>query len=187
MSYKLFVDDIRDAPDSTWVVVRSVQQARLLIRTHGIPDEMSLDHDMGTNPGGDVSEFVKWLILYDMEFDIIKRPLVYKIHSANPVASENMRSWLDNYMKQKFPNRGKILVVGNVSQAVMTALRQTGMEIVQSDGSAESIRGQQFDIACVDDTEAFLDLYNAQASNNGLNKYGIDKLNCTFQRKGKQK
>lgn len=46
VSVKLFLDDIREAPDATWVVVRNILDAKLLLE-EGIVLDASLDHDLG--------------------------------------------------------------------------------------------------------------------------------------------
>lgn len=44
---KLYVDDIRNAPDETWTVARSVDSAISFISQFGAEiDEISLDHDI---------------------------------------------------------------------------------------------------------------------------------------------
>ena len=45
---KLFVDDVRDAPDDSWHVVRTVTEAiRCLYRFKADIKEISIDHDIG--------------------------------------------------------------------------------------------------------------------------------------------
>lgn len=46
---KLFVDDIRGAPDSTWLVARTVTEAIRYIARFDF-DEISLDHDVSHYP-----------------------------------------------------------------------------------------------------------------------------------------
>src|SRR5260370_10100302 len=43
---KLFLDDIRKPPDSTWDVVRSYDAFVAYIETNGVPDIISFDHDL---------------------------------------------------------------------------------------------------------------------------------------------
>lgn len=42
---KLWIDDIRNAPDDTWVVARTINSAIKAIRTFNI-EEISFDHDI---------------------------------------------------------------------------------------------------------------------------------------------
>lgn len=46
---KLFVDDMRNAPDDSWVVARKVEQAIRLLAVQNF-DEVSLDHDIENRP-----------------------------------------------------------------------------------------------------------------------------------------
>lgn len=46
MMKKLFVDDVRDTPDETWILARDVPTAKDFIQTVEF-DVMSLDHDIG--------------------------------------------------------------------------------------------------------------------------------------------
>lgn len=44
---KLFLDDVRNPPDDTWVVVRSYDEFVNYIEKEGVPDFISFDHDLG--------------------------------------------------------------------------------------------------------------------------------------------
>lgn len=67
------------------------------IITHGLPDKISFDHDLGEGKSG--MDCVKWLINWcmDKHEDLPE----WSIHSSNPVGSENMDSMLTNYIKFK--------------------------------------------------------------------------------------
>jgi hypothetical protein len=43
---KLFLDDVRTPPDSTWDVVRSFDAFVNYVSEHGVPDVVSFDHDL---------------------------------------------------------------------------------------------------------------------------------------------
>lgn len=43
---KLFLDDIREAPDGSWLIVRNIEHAKQIIQS-GFVTECSLDHDLG--------------------------------------------------------------------------------------------------------------------------------------------
>jgi 5'-nucleotidase len=49
MSWKLFLDIERFPKDTSWLVARSVDEAKALIAQHGYPVEMSLDYELGKN------------------------------------------------------------------------------------------------------------------------------------------
>jgi hypothetical protein len=89
---KLFLDDIRDAPDNTWAVVRSFDAFKEWIIANGIPDVISFDHDLGLEvPTG--MDCAKW---------IVTRGLVLKsflVHSANPPGRENIDGLLRNWKR----------------------------------------------------------------------------------------
>lgn len=43
---KLFLDDERDPPDSSWAVVRNYASFAAYLQEHGVPDVISFDHDL---------------------------------------------------------------------------------------------------------------------------------------------
>ena len=97
MRYKLFVDDIRNPPDDSWVVVRSYDEAVGMVSRNGIAFEMSLDHDLGEGPT--VHEFVKWLVNHVLDGnDEFPSDFSYHVHSANPVGILNIRGLLDGFL-----------------------------------------------------------------------------------------
>ena len=107
MSYKLFLDDIRNVPmvfpeltNNDFVVVRSYHAFVKHIMKHGVPDFISFDNDLGEdalhNILPDGYACAKWLV-YKSGLDI--RNLKYNVHSANPVASKQIKGLLDNYIE----------------------------------------------------------------------------------------
>lgn len=104
---KLFLDDFRNPPDSSWDTVKSYDEFVAHIEKNGVPDIISFDHDLGKEhygyyidyiaQGADseipYEEFVektgydcaKWLI----ERGIL--PKEYRIHSMNPAEAMNIR------------------------------------------------------------------------------------------------
>jgi hypothetical protein len=93
MHYKLYLDDERSPSKSKgWVIVRNVDHAKAMIRSQGLPFEMSLDHDLGENvPTG--YDFVKWLASQDYDIRNVK----INVHSANPVGSRNIIGFVNNW------------------------------------------------------------------------------------------
>lgn len=79
---KLFLDDLRPAPNDSWDVVRSFDEFKAYIIKHGVPDIISFDHDLGLGPNG--YDCVKWLIEKNYK---IKE---FHAHSMNPVGRENI-------------------------------------------------------------------------------------------------
>lgn len=102
--YKLFLDDVRDAPEG-WILCRTVGQAKQQIRDWGLPSTLSFDHDLGYNPvsgNNETSmELMHWIIGKDQKnvFDVSNMKI--KIHSANPVGRKNLMGLWDSYMKFK--------------------------------------------------------------------------------------
>jgi hypothetical protein len=90
MSRRLFLDDVRDPPDRSWDVVRSFDEFVRYIEAHGMPDEISFDHDLGDNvPSG--MDCAKWLVETE-------RPLArFTVHSANPPGRANIEGLLENW------------------------------------------------------------------------------------------
>ena len=91
---QIYVDDIRNPPDNSWIVVRSYGEAIALIDTHwGNIQAISLDHDLGEVKTG-------YDIVCHMELKARQEPdnfppEVY-FHTANPVGWQNMKRVLDS-------------------------------------------------------------------------------------------
>ena len=103
---KLWVDDVRPAPDGEWVVCKSVDRTKWMIEycelicsdlnlnnendklTYDVYaiEIISLDHDAGdyARDGGDYIKLLDWLEETGRNYPI-------RIHSMNPVGVENMR------------------------------------------------------------------------------------------------
>lgn len=107
MSYKLFLDDIRSVDivydksmENEFVVVRSVAAFIQYIEEYGLPSYISFDNDLGLDEDGSIAPdgyaAAKWLV-YDKQFDL--RQLQFYVHSANPVASQQIQGLLDNYIR----------------------------------------------------------------------------------------
>lgn len=90
----VYMDDVRPGPDifdedwDKWVVVRSVENVKILLN---LIDDLSLDHDMGDNheTGYDL---VKWMA------ENQKWPEgITTIHSQHPVGAQQMKGVIDRY------------------------------------------------------------------------------------------
>lgn len=96
MSIKIWLDDIREAPNG-YIHVKSVNSAKRLISlciAQGYEVELDLDHDLGdyAYDGGDAIYLVHWLA--ENEF----YPTI-RLHTMNPVGRENMQAIIDRYWK----------------------------------------------------------------------------------------
>lgn len=88
---KLWVDDVRQAPDKTYIHAITVTEAKLAIQIFEeyppAPLELiDMDHDAGEYAayGGDYIKLLDWLEETGRSYPI-------RIHSQNPVGAENMR------------------------------------------------------------------------------------------------
>lgn len=100
MTWKLFIDDIRKVDDG-FILARSVDEAIKLIEEKGFPKEISFDHDLGENvpTGKDFSNLIVEKIL-DGEW-ILPSNFKFNVHSDNTVGSENIRSYLNSFLKSQ--------------------------------------------------------------------------------------
>lgn len=103
----LFLDDVRtidmvypDSAKNNFDIVRSYNEFVHYIKANGLPDFISFDNDLGLDENGEVAKdgyaTAKWLI-YESGLDL--QDLRYHVHSANPVAAEQIRGLLNNYIK----------------------------------------------------------------------------------------
>ena len=107
MSYKLFLDDLRNVQmvyknltDDDFIIVRNFHDFKTIILEKGLPELISFDNDLGLDENDQIAEdgyaCAKWLV-YESGIDL--RDLKFNVHSANPVASQQIQSLLDNYIK----------------------------------------------------------------------------------------
>ncbi len=104
---KLFLDDIRTvnmvyepSMESEFDIVRTYDAFVDYIEKNGLPDFISFDNDLGLGNDGKVAPdglaAAKWLV-YESGLDL--QNLKFKVHSANPVAAEQIKGLLNNYIK----------------------------------------------------------------------------------------
>lgn len=131
---KLFLDDIRIPKDaiglvnpnlnrfyfeSDWVVVRSYDEFINYIKSNGVPDFVSFDHDLSDEHYNDLLSNKNWRSgnsIIDLEYEEYKEKTGYEcakwlvdwcidngvkfpeyiVHSANPVGKKNIVSYLEN-------------------------------------------------------------------------------------------
>lgn len=101
MMMKLWIDDVRPAPDG-FIWCKSVNQAKAAINAYEHQYScdtilIDLDHDAGDyfNDGGDYVKILNWL----EEKKIVDAGYFFKIHSQNPVGVMNMRDiiWFNGW------------------------------------------------------------------------------------------
>ena len=104
---KLFLDDIRTiamvydkSMESEFDIVRNYHDFVAHIKKNGLPDFISFDNDLGLDKNGNLAPdgyaAAKWLV-YESGLDL--RNLKFKVHSANPIAAEQIRGLLNNYLQ----------------------------------------------------------------------------------------
>ncbi len=91
---KIWVDDIRPAPES-FVWCKSTNEAlRLIVSNIENVECIDLDHDMGDTFGGDaihiLNELERKSRLNDAFSKSVKK-IKFRLHTANPVGEQNMR------------------------------------------------------------------------------------------------
>lgn len=105
--FRLFLDDLRtvemvypDADPADFVIVRNYEDFVSSILLRGRPDFISFDNDLGLGRDGEVAPdgyaAARWLV-YDSGLDL--RGLRFHVHSANPVAADQIRGLLDHYLR----------------------------------------------------------------------------------------
>ena len=105
---KLYVDDIRDAPDESWTLVRTITEAiRLISMFSDTMTEISLDHDISHEvridgqyrpfPSPETYQPVAYFIgeLYK-GYRVEDKPKVI-LHTANPIGASSMYDILTYY------------------------------------------------------------------------------------------
>lgn len=91
---KLFVDDVREPPDSSWSVVRKVEAAIKFIDRFR-PTTISLDHDIEGRPDDETFKPVAYFIGEKYQNDTMwADDLGIVIHSDNPVGAAQLKDIL---------------------------------------------------------------------------------------------
>lgn len=99
MTYKLFLDDLRNPKSNDWVVVRSYDEFVECIKINGCPSHISFDHDLGEGKTG--YDAAKFLVELDLDTKCIPNNFNFNVHSANPIGAKNIEMLLDNYIRCK--------------------------------------------------------------------------------------
>jgi hypothetical protein len=95
--WKLWLDDQLADPDaperhtrSGFIGAASTAEAIALVESLGVPEYMSLDHDLGQSDRS--MDFLKWL-----SNNYTDSPPKYDVHSANPIGRENIISFMESW------------------------------------------------------------------------------------------
>ena len=98
---KLYIDDERNPKGKFDIITRSSESTIKWMIDNGCPSFISFDHDLG---GEDTSMIiVKWMVERDMDLReedsfFIPQNFEFNVHSANPVGSLNLNSYLNSYL-----------------------------------------------------------------------------------------
>lgn len=93
---KVYLDDLRKEPEG-YVLVKNVKSLKELLEKERHFDVLSLDNDLG-NDKLEGYDFVKWYVNQKIEGKNYEID-VFKIHSANVIASKNMKDLLRSAIK----------------------------------------------------------------------------------------
>jgi hypothetical protein len=106
---KIWLDDVRNAPDETWLWVRDFDEAQSALNKYrGKVELMSFDHDLGLVEDGLFLDYAD--SGYDLLCWIEKMaakgkwqfvPARMQIHSANPVGRKNMQAAIDSIERMR--------------------------------------------------------------------------------------
>ena len=117
MKYKIYLDDVRTPIDKDWIVVRNYEEFVNYITNNGLPYLISFDHDLADEHydpsmySGNYDDVAKNFkektgmdaarFLVNLSMDTgIELPKIY-VHSANPIGSQNIISYINNYLESK--------------------------------------------------------------------------------------
>lgn len=98
---KIFLDDVRDVPNDTWLLARTATEFFGLLKKHQDSVEVvSLDHDLGEHQGGYMQPAFDgaWVARWMVNEDVLPSKMIY-IHSMNPVGAANMVNILNEQNK----------------------------------------------------------------------------------------
>jgi hypothetical protein len=114
MTFNLFIDDERYPFDvkwgpsqdqelyinGEWIIARNWDEVLEIVLSLGFPKLISFDHDLGEKQktGYEIAQKLCNMIMDGIE---IPFGFEYKVHSKNPVGSENIRAYMGNFLKHK--------------------------------------------------------------------------------------
>jgi hypothetical protein len=113
--WNLFLDDIRFPEDVRYNygpydrlrICRNMDDAVWAVKQYGLPTFISFDHDLADTHYiiGDGEKtgytFAKWLCDYIMDNNLrLPAGFDFFVHSMNPVGAENIRKYMENFLKQ---------------------------------------------------------------------------------------
>lgn len=89
----------KNMSDNDFIIVRSYEDFVSVIVEKGLPEFISFDNDLGLAADGEVAPdgyaAAKWLV-YESGLNL--SDLKFYVHSANPVAAQQIKGLLNNYI-----------------------------------------------------------------------------------------
>jgi hypothetical protein len=95
MMIQIYLDDVREAPDSTWKVFRSAESLIAFLKEYkGEIAVLSLDHDLGLDvqTGYDVIAWIEERVAQGL----MVAPVNIRVHSANPVGAKRISQAIES-------------------------------------------------------------------------------------------
>ena len=126
MKYKLYLDDLRypDPDNMDWRIARNYHDAVWYCKNYGLPYHVAFDHDLadvhynldsGYGPLDEFMDgksapreftgydFAKWFCNHVLDNNIdLPFNFSYNVHSANPVGAENIRRYMESFLKDGY-------------------------------------------------------------------------------------
>ncbi len=100
MTWRLFLDDNRDAPVGL-MVARSFLEAKNLVLSCGCPEYISFDYYLGDGELTGV-DFAKWLMQADASDRIqIPEDFEFDVHSSSPDGATEICNTLSDYLSSR--------------------------------------------------------------------------------------
>lgn len=94
---KLWIDDIRDSPDDSWIIVRSSNAAIRYITKEGMPNRIAFDHDLGDDDTSIL--IIKFIVESFLDGSLtIPNDFDYSVHSMNPIGSKNIKEYMNRFL-----------------------------------------------------------------------------------------
>lgn len=100
MTYRLFLDDLRDPIDSDCEIARNFKEFKEIITEFGWPNEINFDNDLGYNEPEGI-DIAHWVVEQDLDHNVLPNDFKFTVHSANPVAKESIIKLLNQYLEFK--------------------------------------------------------------------------------------
>lgn len=101
--YKIYLDDERTPKTKNWYIVRNYNDFVNTIKLHGMPSEISFDHDIASydESGKEMTGLDAAHFVVDYCIDNNLQCPKFNVHSANPVGADNIKSLLNSFIKHQ--------------------------------------------------------------------------------------